>query len=236
MSAEPEDSDRFNGWRTDWERLRNDVHLLFACRHIFRTLDDELVRSRRLGRQLILDKFLRPMYFEAQAVRLRRLADKDTRTISFRRLLLEMAKQSGILSRDRYINTVLDPAEADDDARVRFVSGLFDQLAGVGAESVDPAILKGYADELDLDAKKVSDYVDQHVAHRDRLAAPPIKWGALDTAIDALGKHYSRIGTYLTGSYHVAEIAVASGWERVFSPGLFLPNISGWECADWTFS
>jgi hypothetical protein len=235
MPTKPGDRQRFAGWIADWESLRNDVHVLFVCREVFTALDEELFRSQRAGTQLILEKFLRPMYFDAQSVRLRRLADNDKRTVSFRRLLLDMVSHCDVLSRDRYLATMLEPERADEQ-RIRFANRLFDQLAGTGADFVDPAILNSFAEELERDVQKVSHCVDQYVAHRDRAAEPPIRWGDLDQAVNNLGDHYSRIGSYLTGAHHVAEVIIEPGWRRVFSPSLFLSPISTLEHLDHSFS
>ena len=134
--------------------IRSEIVDLATDRDIYWKVQREVIhRNRRLltAHSPFLD-MMNDAYAHATAVRVRRLVDKDNRTISLLRLIRQLTHYPDLF------NNTLSTEEVRRDA-----------------------------DELDRATRKITDYVDQFVAHHDRtpVADAPIH-DELNSAIDVL--------------------------------------------------
>lgn len=142
--------------------IRDEVVDLATDRDIYWRFEREVVqRNRRLLtiRSAFLE-MLRGTYVDSATMRVRRLIDKDQRTISLRRLLVQLARYPDLI----------------------------EGKLGVEALNRDAA-------ELDSVGDKIKNYVDQHVAHHDRMQTALVPThrdlnDAIDTVIRLLKKYY----------------------------------------------
>lgn len=216
------------------QTLEQDVIALHLRKEIFTELDAEIVRMQMPGSGAVCDQFLRPMYFESQAMIVRRLADTNSDSITFANLLGEMSAYAPDVSRARY----LGPYEArGEELWTRVGNRSFDDLAGVGANHMPAERLRAYRDDLLRDADTMRVFVNKYVAHRDKKPPPRPTWGHLGEAISRTTDHLNRVTHLLrSNSVHLEGIASTGVWRAVFQQGLFIRPLSEWRDGEmqWT--
>jgi hypothetical protein len=210
------DAELLERWKADYETLAADVRTIHRRRIIFNELDDEMVCRAAKESGYVVERFLRPMYGDAQAVTLRRLNDDDPRTVSFRRLVEEVRLRPSVLSRAHYIETALARLIDPDDDDRRIANLMFDHIAGAGCDEVPDSVLDGYLTQLGEDFARVQEFVDTNVAHRDRVSGAGLTWHELDTAIDHLEGRMNDIGHLLTGVHDAAAPSLPPLWRDAF--------------------
>lgn len=213
-------------WEADLTRLDEDVSIVIVARTMFREIDAAIVERRHDGSGIVAGHFLRPLYLEAQATRIRRLADYDLRSISFRRILREMRLRPEIVTRQSYVARVRDhyPNEAE---HLEVANEDFDRLAGAGERQIPDKVLSGYLSDLDRSLNSVNGFVNKYVAHRDDDPPPPISWLDLDAAIDSLAEHVSVISLPLIGTVRFLSVYIQPAWRGVFRDGLDVKPLGG---------
>jgi len=215
MSAE----DLCARWDADLNSLDQDVSMIIVARTMFRELDAAIVELHQDGSGIVAGYFLRPLYLEAQTTRIRRLADHDLRSISFRRILREMRLRPEIVTRKSYLDRVREhyPDEAE---HVAVANEEFDRLAGAGEQQIPDSVISSYLSNLDRSLSTVNGFVNKYVAHRDDDRPPPISWHDLDAAIDSLAEHVSAISLPLIGTVRFLDVYIQPAWRGVFREGL----------------
>lgn len=219
-------------WEKDFDCLSNDVHRIHWNREVFQALNDEIVRAQREGSDFFLERFLRPMYLESQSILLRRLGDSNRRSSSFRVLLEEMILRPELLTRDRYV-AGWAAQFGDDPDYLRVGNEEFSTMYGARARRVPRRVLEQYRNALIDDLVQVKTFVDQFVAHQDRVTEQPITWTELNRAIDNLQTHLNAVGLIVTGYSTLAKATVNVPWRNVFGAALFEPTffITAPRCA-----
>lgn len=207
-------------WADEFKLLGRDVHRIHSNREVFEALDDEIVRSAREGGGFFLERFLRPIYFENQAVLLRRLVDDDRRSSSFRVMLEEMILRREVLTRKWYVGRFADHYDGDPDY-IRMGEHEFSAKFGERAKHVPIRVLRRYRADLVADLERVKVFVDKFVAHRDRITEKALTWGELNAVIELLEGHLNAVGVIVTGSYLWPKATIIDDWRNVFRDGLF---------------
>jgi hypothetical protein len=203
-----------------FNELKQDVLTMDARRQVIESLDDEIVRLQRPGSEFVLDRVLRPLYADGQALLVRRLVDPGRQAASLVRLLLDMeANATTVLTRERFHHVWLN--DRHQDHWRRRADEHFDTWAGPGADHVRRTWLAGLRKKVTADGATVKSYVDQRVAHKQRKSDMTITWGDLNGAIEALKNRYTTVGVILTASSHMPDLHVQGNWKQVFAQGLF---------------
>ncbi len=155
-------------------------------------------------------------YAAAQAIAVRRQADRDARTCSLARLIKEMQDDAELLTRDYYVG-LLDE-RTDSDLLVKRANSDFDRLAGSG-DHLDPEIAARDFEVLQNDAHRLRVYVNEHVAHD--MAEPTVPemptYADLHAAIDSVGEIFKKYAVTLTGGWWATlEPAIQGDWKAIF--------------------
>lgn len=200
-------------WRNAIEEIGEQIVEIRFRRRIFAELDDELVRHNQgQGTSLVVDRWLRPMYGDAQLAALRRITvDDDVRSISLTVLLEEIKLRPEVVSQQNYSDAV-----AALPVNVKLTDSDRDDIFGPGNDHLPPDVIDGYLADIADDYNRVKVFVDKHVAHSDRGGVDPITWGELDDALDDLEEHLNRIHVPLTGTHLSTDLAVRTDWRQAF--------------------
>lgn len=154
-------------------------------------------------------------YAVAQAIAVRRQADRDARTCSLAVLIGEMRDNAELLTRADHIGLLGD--RADDELMRQRANAGFTALAG-GGDHLDPTIAASDLVALENAADRVRTYVNQHVAHdqaHPTMTEAPT-FGDLHEAIDAVGRVFQKIAVALTGGWNVLEPVIQGDWQAIF--------------------
>jgi hypothetical protein len=210
--------DRHAAWCEVFKELSGDVQRLHVRSQVYERIDEAIVAQRKEGSALVVEVVLRPMYAEAQAMAVRRLADAGRRHRSLLRLLNDMAQRPTVLSRRQYVAHFQRPNDPDflthgDDE--------FDRLAGHGAKHFPKRKLVELSQELIAVATVVKTYVDEQIAHAASGSTATLTFGQLKDAIHKVSGIYQQIGVVLNATHYEYEPVIQVPWEGVFSEGLF---------------
>lgn len=121
-------------------------------------------------------------YSSSMAVAVRRLADRDSDSVSYRRLLEGIRDNPQVLSRTRFKQRFVDGVYMEFQADLDL-----DNHIGPGRDCIDPALVAKEISELESRTASLKHYVDKRVAHRDKkevVSVPAHK--ELEDAVDFL--------------------------------------------------
>lgn len=150
----------FAKWN-DWVQvIENDVINLLASQHIFWEVQKIIKANPKIHLASSFYEWMGPVYAVFQSIGLRRQVDPTKDTISFRRLLEEIARRPDAITRERYIALYEDPV-----IRRHVEDMAFDKFAGVGKPHINPEMVRKDCKQLIKKIEGMKDYVDRRVAH-----------------------------------------------------------------------
>ena len=214
-------------WRS-WieEPIRNDIIDMHFKRLIWREVNQMMKDNPEVGDlPSAFWDFHHDNYAVALAIAVRRQADTNPGTCALARLIKEMRDKSDLLTREYFVGLW----DRTDEIDVQHANRAFDQLAGEGAEHLDPAVAKRDLEALQVAARKVRLYVDQHVAHdqAEPTAALPT-YEELHAAVDTIGEIFKRYTVVLTaGEYFALEPYIQDDWKAIFRTAWLAAGTAG---------
>jgi hypothetical protein len=115
-------------------------------------------------------EYLRDTYAVSQAVAIRRLVDRDSRSASLRNLIAEIAEDPSRLTRAFWVGLwdTTDPVE-----RAFAEQQWNDNYGGDVGDHLDPAIPAEDLERLTTLTDPIKEYVNKHVCHIDRSRPEP---------------------------------------------------------------
>lgn len=156
--------------------------------------------------------FVSETYAQTQAVGVRRQVETSTRVISLATLLTEMAGDAERLSRKFYVSMYDEHLRdlADPD---------FDRLTGnADADHIPASVIQGHLDAIRAATQPIADYVNRHLAHRDRDPLDTLPtFIELNSAIDTIGEAFNECSLMLNASsWATLEAVMQYDWLAVF--------------------
>ena len=140
-------------------------------------------------------------------------------------LLKRISKNSGVLSRERYIEAFLQHAPEDDlDFFRQEAHTIYSAKFGGDGDELDIKVLEGMCDRLDKASGAVGSYADKVVAHIDMDAhqLPSVTFADIDRAIDGIGSVFRSVSLLVGGKNVVTlEPTVQGDWKRPLRSPLF---------------
>jgi len=187
----PLDSEgRFQQWRR-WleEDLLHQIEDILLDRRIFDAFRESVQPYVEQTRGGEIAEWIARNYTASACSAIRRLGDKDTRSVSLRRLFEEMKLYSHILTRSNL------------DVFVHEMGRTLDQIAGDGVDKVPVSVIDSDLDSLHIECETLNRFVNKFVAHNDahrHKIKQPTYW-ELDNAIAVVHKLYRKYALLLAG-------------------------------------
>jgi hypothetical protein len=188
----------YEQWVRWLEQISHETHTLFLYRDYWRGLAEMTQANGNIPPSTFFDA-LGVWYGACQATSIRRQLDRDTRSISFRNLLADMAAHPEVMTRERHVGlwNTDDPREIVKEAWQQKANANYNRFAGVGNDAIDPAITNADLERLLKIGEPVTTFVNKAVAHTDDEALGSTStYAELNAAIDELGdllKKYSSL-------------------------------------------
>jgi hypothetical protein len=186
-----QDDQLYAKWNSWIDVLDTEMVHLFTQRHIFHEVQG-LIRSNPLIQSPgDFNDWMAVWYSSSLSIAMRRQADNNKDSISYRRLLESIKTNPRVISRTRFKENFVDWNYTERDADEGF-----DQLVGPGLEYLDPTRIDSEISELIDRTNPLTHYVNKRVAHRDRkefTAIPTFR--DLNAVIDYLGNLHKRYYT-----------------------------------------
>lgn len=216
LPVSPEVAAEVAKWRSWIENdIRNDVIDMNFKRLIWREVNQMMRDNSEVGDlPSAFWDFHHDNYAVALASAVRRQADTNAGTSALARLIKEMRDKADLLTREYFVGLWDQTSERE----VRQANEAFDRLAGMGADHFDPEGARRDLQALQVAARKVRLYVDQHVAHdqAEPTAALPT-FEELHAAVDTIGEMFIRYTSVLTAGQYVAlEPFIQTNWKAIF--------------------
>lgn len=206
--------ERYLSWVEQIDRIANDVVVLHHHRQIWQRVR-EITQEADLPPSTFFDA-LSGWYATSQMTAIRRLVDRDSRTLSLRRLLDDLIAHPRVMSLDRHVALWLrDPAEEWTDREGR---ASYERFADASGEQLDVAAVTADRERAVEAAEAIKHYVDQRVAHHDLepVAGVPT-WDELNAAVDTFAEVVRKYAGLLTAQHWWQfEPVIQYDWEAPF--------------------
>jgi hypothetical protein len=181
------DDDPWRDWCVSFDSARQEIQTLFQTRWMWRAITGMLEHSG-VPQDPYVQRYLLRTYVVTVCTAIRREADRDSRTTSLARCLALLIDQPSLITRTRYraLTTALGHVQTD-----ALADEMFDRFAPAGADLLDPALIRGQLDSLNVAVQPIRKYTDQVIAHRDSRQPDPINFDQINHALQALGLVYA---------------------------------------------
>lgn len=201
----------FARWDAWLETIHTDVRGLLVNRHIFRDVHAIIQANPKIQLASSFYEWMGNTYATTQVIGVRRQLDRDPGSISFARLLGEVAANPHVVSRERYVALYKTmPRDLGNKD--------FDRLAGAGVPHIDPAVPTGELTKLEALATRIKKYANKRIAHFDKsdFKALPT-YAELDECLDYLEELLKRYLLLFRAQAYAAIVPVWQyDWKQVF--------------------
>lgn len=199
---------KWDGWLST---IDGEIQGLLVNRHIFREVQAIIQANPKIQLASSFYQWMGNTYATAAVIGVRRQLDKDPDSISFARLLGEVAAHPQVLSRERYLALYKTmPRDLGDKD--------FDRLAEPGAAHIDPAVPTDELAKLEGLAARIRKYANKRIAHFDKsdFKALPT-YAKLDDCLDYLEELLKRYLLLFRAQAYATIVPVWQyDWKQVF--------------------
>jgi len=209
MNQKFEKSQKLEKWIRWMETIHNDIQALVEDANMFWEVQDIIRENPRIQKPNAFYSYLARTYLSHALAGLRRQTKLQKDSISFVRLLEEIAKNPEELSRDYFnschpdsngpdLNQVVDKAGLEavgivDSSQLKEIIKMddFAPYADTSGAYVCPQMVKDDKTRLESEVKKHVEYVDKRIAHWDKREPKVVPtFGELDNCIKLLDQTY----------------------------------------------
>ena len=170
----------FEKWNQWLDVIKNDVTNLSVSRHIFWEVQNIIKANPKIQLASSFYEWMGPAYAVFQSIGLRRQIDRRKDVISFHRLLEEIVRRPGVISRERYVALYEEPV-----IRKHIADKAFDKFAGAGKRHINSGIVRKDRDQLIKKIDGMKDYVDKRIAHFAQQGPTRLPtYGDIDDCLD----------------------------------------------------
>jgi len=207
-------SDGLKNWIDQLKVIREEVRSLLLGAKIFWEVQNILAANPRALSHRLFNDWIMTNHNVATAVGIRRQLDKDSRSVSLKKLLIEieatLRRSPDLLSRsDFLLNFWPGEHRSHGDAQ-------FSKLVGDHATRVEPAYVRQDIERLTEVTEKIEHYVNKRIAHRDAQEIERRKLGELDKCLGLLEEIVDRYACLLNGEETSVSPELLPVWKSVF--------------------
>ncbi len=226
--AKIEDPDaKFEEWDRDFQLLKGRAFHFANIDDVFWQVHAIIQDNPELQKGGIFQDWIADCYVLSVMVMIRTVVDGRRDSLSFKRLLEDMARNAQILTRDRFLG-LAHSGECKEVAEYEF-----DDIAGSGASHIPKKVIEADSKALKDALSQVKKYVDEHIAHyairqspdehiahyaiRQSPDEPALTYNNIRQALSKIQSLIKRYHHILIGP-ELSSIVVdlPSGWTKVF--------------------
>jgi hypothetical protein len=168
------EDEQFAIWDRWLEHVKGEITRLSVNRHIFWEVQEIIKKNPNIQKPSSFYEWMGNLYATDAVIGVRRLLDPDAKdiSISLARLLTEIERNPGVISRQRFLSLYKHSDYSPDMKRhlEKLANRDFDRFAGEGKSHIDPSSIKADLLNLQEKAKNLYRYANKRVAHFDREA------------------------------------------------------------------
>ena len=193
-SAPPSKPPRLATW-TDWlHRMNPEITWLLESMFVYKAVGDLLTTNPRVSASPdLFGRWYSYHYAHSASSGVRRMIDRDARSISLVRLLSDIRKHRTSITRAWHLS--MYPPDRNNQHTADLT---FSNIAGAGQPSLPAQVVQADLKLLEACRTAMGQYVDKRVAHHDGQThvAPP-RYKDLHDAIGTLDRVWTRYNTLL---------------------------------------
>lgn len=172
----------YRRWRRWFDDIKNQIFNIHHRRQVYREVMAMVDANPALQVPSAFYTWMRTVYVYDTTIAVRRLVDRDRRTISFVWLMQQIADHPEVMTRSRFVarypGWLRDAGHRD-----------FERFASPAAKTIHRRVIRRHQRELGAAAERLKRFVDKHVAHNDRRPMRRLPtYAELDDCIDLLGR------------------------------------------------
>ncbi|MCI0427012.1 MAG: hypothetical protein L0Z46_03225 [Nitrospiraceae bacterium] len=165
--------------------IHDEIQQLVIAKDTFWEVQEIIKRNNKIQKHSSFYQYLGNTYVSHSVIGMRRQLKVDSQSISLARILTEMAETPDVISR-KYYKGLYSGSVVEG-----FADGDFDKFSGPGAQHISKKMVLEDLKKLRDAGRKLEEYADQRVAHRDKreVKSPPLFRDG-DAFIELLDKLY----------------------------------------------
>ncbi len=204
---------RLSKWLRWLKVVHDDIQQLLVKRNIFWEVQDIIKNNNEIHKPSSFYSYLGDTYVAYISIGIRRQVKVDKQSISFARLLTELAETPAVLSRKYYVSlykgsTVEHHADRD-----------FDRFCENDKSCISSNMVLSDLHELNLAASVVEDFADKRIAHHDKRQPNVLpRFEQVDQCLDILDRVYCKYH----GAFHASAMSSLMpvyqyDWKKIFT-------------------
>lgn len=214
-------TERWAAWSQSFESIRVDLMHLGMKRVIHKAHREVLSRHQVEKGTGVVHRWMQENYADSMLMGLRRVIDRDQRTVSLIALLKEIESARAEITLDRYMALWRHTRGTDDDLFPRM---LFSRFSSDGS-TLDGGKIGHDIKTLCEDHIVIRTYIDKKVAHREKVDSnnpiegprPEVTWEDLDRLFDDVAGLFNEYNDLVNPGVHVDFAPVLpAGFRRAF--------------------
>jgi len=176
---------RLKKWIGWLKVLHDEIQQLVIAKDIFWEVQEIIKANKKIQKPSSFYEYLGNTYVSHSLIGMRRQLKVDSKSISLARLLTEMSETPEVFSR-KYYKAMYAGSVVED-----FADRDFDRFSAPGAPYISKDMVLGDLKKLQDVGRKLEEYADRRVAHRDKrdVKSPP-RFKDGDAVIELLDKLY----------------------------------------------
>jgi hypothetical protein len=151
----------YRRWRRWFDDIKDQIFAIHHRRQVYREVTAMVDANPAIQVPSAFYTWMRAAYVNDMTVAVRRLVDRDRRTVSFVRLMQEIGDHPEVMTRARFVarypGWLRDAGHRD-----------FERFASPGAKTIHRRVIRRHQRELLAAAGRLKTFVNKHVAHNDR--------------------------------------------------------------------
>jgi hypothetical protein len=193
--------------------VHDDIQQLLIKRNIFWEVQDIIRTNAELHKPSSFYSYLGDTYVAYISIGIRRQIKIDRQSISFARLLTELAKTPAVLSRKYYVSLY------EGSTVEQLADRGFDRFCGTDKTCVSPDMVLADLGELNRAAWVVEDFADKRIAHHDKQQPKMLpRFEQVDSCLDALDKLYCKYhGVFHASAMSTLMPVYQYDWKEIFT-------------------
>ena len=204
---------RLEKWLKWLKVVRGDIQQLLIKQNIFWEVQEIIRTNGELHKPSSFYRYLGDTYVAYISIGIRRQIKIDKRSISFARLLTELAGTPALLSRKYYVRLY------EGSFVERFADRDFDRFCGSDRTCISPDMVLADLGELNLAASVVEDFADKRIAHRDKRQPKALpRFDQVDSCLNTLDKLYCKYhGVFHAEAMSSLMPVYQYDWKQIFT-------------------
>lgn len=210
-----ENRDKWEAWL---DRIMDEMLASAIDQRVFQRWWEVVHANKAIDTNNRLMGLLWGSYMERQALTIRRQLDRNSKAISFAKLMEDLALHAAELTREDFLNAYTRPEYTDTWAQGEQFFAMFADPSAPHVLSAE--VVRGHVEELRAASAVFLEYADKWLAHSDRGRSwPALSFESLNACLNLLYRRWEQYRELVNTSPVDADIERLTGtdWEEILN-------------------